>query len=204
MARGRATMVRGGLAARGQVLELNDSLGTILLLNEPVLWSDSMMLRADTITIQAPQRIVNEIVGDRNAMLVSKGDSSFANRFDQIAGDVLRIRIAQDTVRALRATGNTRSIYFRFELERPEGLAQFSADTTVVEFEKGIPENIRWLGTVRGEQHPENVVAGARDDTYRLPNFEWRADRPVLLPLPNMSQPTPERNRAVGTPRRSL
>jgi lipopolysaccharide export system protein LptA len=204
VARGRATMVRGSLAARGQVLELNDSLGTILLLNKPVLWSDSMMLRADTITIQAPQRIVKEVVGNRNALLVSRGDSSYTSRFDQIAGDDLRISIAQDTVRSMVAAGNTRSIYFRFEQQRPEGLAQFSADTTVVEFEKGIPENIRWLGTVRGEQHPENIVAGARDETYRLPDFEWRTDRPVLLSLPQVIQLTPVRQQSLESPRRSL
>jgi len=142
-----------------------------------------MLLVADTIEAFAPGRTLESVTGRSRGILVAKNDTSATDRFDQIGGDVVTLRIDRDTVRSLSAVGNAQSITFRSEGEEREGLAKVASDTIRALFEAGQLTDVYWLAGVEGEHHPEPVVAG-RAETYRLPNFVWRTDRPRLEVLP--------------------
>lgn len=185
LARGGARIVRGGVAARSDTMDYHPSSGQITLIHDPVVWSDSTMLVADTVIIDAPERKLRSIKGLGKALLVSRTDTVRQDRFDQLSGKRIVMDVEQDTLRRLTAIGETRSIYYRVEEEEPKGLAQFSSDTTKVILVKGTPEDIHWLGGIHGEHHPENIVAG-RPESYRLPGFRWRTDRPVLTLPPDV------------------
>jgi lipopolysaccharide export system protein LptA len=173
------------LAGRAALMVYNEGTGSIQLFDQPVVWNDSTMLVADSIRVLAPERKVSRIDGIRNAMLVSRTDTTYPDRFDQISGDNITLTIEADTLRRLTSVGNARSITYRYEDERPEGLTRFTSDTIKAEFEDGKPHDVYWLGGVHGEQHPERIVAGHVND-HRLPGFVWREDRPrfVLPPKP--------------------
>ncbi len=174
---GDVSVVRGTLSARADSILYDELTGLMFLHRDPVVWSDSTMLRADAISLVAPERLVRSIVGAGNAFMTSRTDTAHADRFDQLRGDSIVFTIDQDTVRMVEAVGNTQSLYFGTDDGEPQGLAQFASDTTRILFHQGTPDDVIWLGGIRGEHHPESVVAG-RPATYRLPGFLWRDDRP--------------------------
>ncbi len=180
---GNASLVRGSVSAKAGRMLYSESTGRFNLYELPVLWSDSMLLKADTIIAEAPGRVLEAVIGMGNAILVSRTDTLDNERFDQIGGGQIRLTIQNDTVRRLVSSGSARSITFRTEDERREGLASVASDTIEADFTSGVLSDVYWLGGVEGEHHPEPVVSG-RATTYRLPNFVWRTDRPRLLPAP--------------------
>lgn len=171
------------LAGRAARMEYNERTGLIQLFEQPVVWNDSTMLVADSIRVTAPDRKVSGIEGDQHAMLVSRTDTTYPDRYDQISGDHIRIVIQSDTLRRVTAVGSARSITYRYEDERPEGLTRFTSDTIKAEFQDGKPHDVYWLGGVHGEQHPERIVTGHVMD-HRLPGFVWREDRPRFVQPP--------------------
>lgn len=183
LAHGNAALVRVGLAARAASMDYREQEGTIDLRTQPVVWNDSTMLKADSVQVDIPGRILKHIAGVANAMLVSRSDTVYTDRFDQISGDRIDLTIEQDTMRRLLSTGSAKSLTFRYEEAGPQGLTRFTADTIKAEFKDGKPEDVYWLGGVHGEQHPERLVSG-RSAEQRLPGFVWREDRPRLLPPP--------------------
>lgn len=176
-------MTRGATAARCDSLMADRSAGLSELFGRPVVWSDSMQLHADTIRALADGDQLRSVVGRGTAILVAQTDSLRRDRFDQIAGAIVALTIEDDTLRQLEAVGDAQSITFRSEEQRGEGLAKVAADTIRVLFEQGQLTDVVWLGGVEGEHHPEPIVAG-RAETYRLPQFRWRTDRPTARPLP--------------------
>jgi lipopolysaccharide export system protein LptA len=188
-ARTDVRLVRSGLSARGADLLYNDSLGTIDLHGgDPVLWSDSTQLTADSLHMDVPGRSLTSLVGYRNALMVNRMDTTHPDRFDQVSGARITMRFENDSLREMWSYVNARSITFRSDEGEGAGLAQLSSDSIQVEVLGGQVENIRWLGAIHGEHHPEPIVAG-RVDTYHLPGFRWITDRPRREPLP--SNPAP-------------
>lgn len=185
IARGHAQLVRGSVAARSDTAHYSPDIGVMHFIHQPVLWSDSSMLVADSISVEIPEQILRKVMGRGKALMISRSDTSRPERYDQLGGEQISINILGDTIRSVLAVGDTRSIYYRVEGAEPKGLAQFSSDTTRVLFVEGRPEDIHWTGGIHGEHHPENIVAG-RPEPYRLSGFRWRTDRPVLAPPPNI------------------
>ena len=176
-------MTRGNVAARCDSLVANRAAGRTDLFGHPVVWSDSMQLHADTIVASGEADQLRSVVGRGSAILVSQSDSLRTDRYDQIAGSRVSLAIEQDTIRNLEAIGDAQSITFRTEDEQGEGLAKVASDTIRVLFDNGQLTDVVWLGGVEGEHHPEPVIAG-KAETYRLPQFRWRTDRPRARPLP--------------------
>jgi hypothetical protein len=200
LARGNVKLRNGTVASRSQYLAQDDSTGVIVLLGEPILWSDETQITGDTIYVFAPQQRLRQVSAIGSGFMLSparpegsRGDTTVdvaggvastmgayddSSRWNQVSGAIIHINFANDTIQEVLAIGETRSLYYRFEDEEPQGLAQFASDTLRVTFESGVPEDIRWLGTVRGEQHPENIVAG-RTHEYQLPGFMVNGDKPL-------------------------
>jgi len=176
---GNAQLVRGAVAARSDTMNFSNELERFVLLGgQPILWSDSLLLIADTLVADAPGRKLRTVTGFSHAILVSRSDTAYPDRFDQISGNLITLEIANDTVRSLTSTGAAQSITFRTENSKPEGLAKAASDTIRAIFSAGELSDVYWLGGIEGEHHPEPVVAG-RASTYRLPGFIWREDRPI-------------------------
>lgn len=182
-AESNVVMTRGNVAARCNSLLADRAAGQTELWGNPVVWSDSMQLHADTILASGEANQLRSVVGRGSGILVSQSDSVRTDRYDQIAGSVVSLAIDRDTIRSLEAVGDAQSITFRSEDRQPEGLAKVASDTIRVLFDAGQLTDVVWLGGVEGEHHPEPVVAG-RAETYRLPQFRWRTDRPLPRPIP--------------------
>ncbi|MBU3742379.1 MAG: hypothetical protein FGM24_08860 [Candidatus Kapabacteria bacterium] len=184
-ARGDVRLLRGDVAARSDSMVYDLQRGLVVLRGRPVVWSDSTMLIADSIDIDVPGRKLRSVRGTGSAFMASRQDTSRRDRFDQLMGDTIVMHVDADTLRMVEAIGNTRSLYFGSDEGQPQGLAQFASDTTRILMVAGTPDDIVWLGGIRGEHHPESIVAG-RTESYRLPGFIWRNDRPVRTLPPDI------------------
>ena len=183
--RGDVRLLRSRLAARADSMVYQLDQGLMTLRGRPVVWSDSTMLVADSIDVAVPGRKLRAVRGVGSAFMASRQDTLRQDRFDQLMGDTIVMNVDDDTLRMVEAVGNTRSLYFGSDQGEPQGLAQFASDTTRIRMVAGTPDDIVWLGGIRGEHHPESIVAG-RTSTYRLPGFIWRNDRPIRTLPPDI------------------
>lgn len=191
-AKGASEVVSGSVAARADSIALLDSEGRIELHADPVVWYDSTEILADTIIVFIPNRKLSEITGSGNGIIVSRADTVHPDRYDQISGRVVAIHIDADTIRQITAVEDARSITYKSEDERGEGLAKFTSDTIHAVFTGGELTDVYWLGGIEGEHQPEHLVTG-KEANYLLPNFEWRSDRPRFNAPAQPWGPEPER-----------
>lgn len=182
-ANGAAEFIAANVAARADTIILLDNLGLTSLHGAPVLWMDSTLLVGHSLLVYFNDKSVDSILSEGAALLVSRTDTLRPDRFDQIKGDTIYIRLNLDTIRQIIAWPDARSVYWRVEEDTPEGVGIMSSDTIIVNFDEGKPDEITWLGGITGEHQPEHF-ANRQIDAFRVPGFMWRTDRPSLLPVP--------------------
>jgi lipopolysaccharide export system protein LptA len=151
---------------------------TLRLEGNPMIWVDSTMMNADSISLIMKKRSLSRIDAIGTAFTLTKDDTLRPNRAQQLSGRMISVIINNDTISKIIASGQAKSLYFLLsEQGKPEGAAKNSCDTIVVRFEKGDPESIIWIGGVLGQVHPEHEVAG-REQTYDLPGRPEEKARP--------------------------
>lgn len=150
---------------------------SILLFGNAKLYYDSTQIHSDTIRIFTIENKLDSIYCNTNAIMLSKEDSS-SNRINQISGERVWIRFAQDTIRKVVSDGDAKSLYFLSSDEGDEGAPRLFADRIEILFEDGEPAIINWLGAIEGEFFPENIIEEKGADGYYLPNFLWIESKP--------------------------
>lgn len=183
VATGNVRMVRGSTASSSGALQYDEAAGLILLTESPMVWSDSSVLQAATITAESKDRQLRSVTGTGKAVLLSPSDTLFPVRFDQIAGHTIVMRYLSDTVRTLRAEGDAISITFRKESGERKGLAKVAADTIDASIISDEVTDVIWLGGVSGESHPERLVRD-REAEFLLPGVRIPDGRPQYVPCP--------------------
>ncbi len=182
LANGNVEMTRGVIASRSDSAIYEKSNELIRLLKTPVLWMDSTQLFADTMNVSIPQRRLKAIYAIQNAVAVSRDDSVYTDRLNQLTGKNITINIGEDKVENIVSEGDAKSLYFLFSEEGADGMVRNTSDTIQVAFAEGKPDAIRWLGAIEGESFPEKIIAGKTND-YNLPEFRWSPDRPLKKEL---------------------
>lgn len=151
----------------------------IVLQGNPVVWYDSTQLHSDSIVIWMEKNKLKELHSYGNSLAATKEDSLNPERINQIIGNEIVIRFAEDTIRAVFSWGNAKSLYFMTGENGSEGAARNSSDSIYIEFQKGETENIHWLGGIQGEFFPEVIIASPKD--YYLPGYRWNDSKPVFV-----------------------
>lgn len=177
-ATGNAVMIRGKTAARAGSITYVEKSSTVILHQEPYVWSDSMALCADTIRAYLPHRKLESMNASGKAIMMSKAASSQSERFDQISGDAIDLAFEQDSLRSILSRGGAQSITFRGDGDKQDGLAKVACDSIRASFTSGQLTEVYWLGGIAGEHHPEKLVEG-REQQFLLPSFRWRKDQPI-------------------------
>lgn len=199
--KGNVEITRRNIFARGEFCEYDDLLETILLEGkkdssgkvQPTLWADSMQIHADSIMMFVPKKKLSSIDAWYSSFMVIRNDTFELNRSNQISGDALFIRFADDTIRSVRSVGNAQSLYFMNNEQGPDGVSRTTCDSLRVRFEKGELEDIVWKSGVHSEYSPQNLV-DSKTETFYLPNYKWRTDKP-LKPEPSGRILPPEKGK---------
>lgn len=185
VATGSVQLYHPSFAATAASLRHHESLGTTWLEGDPVLWADSSQLTADTILVEAPAQQLQRIVGRGRGLLAARSDSLYPDRIDQVLGDMVVVRVANDTIRSIEAHPNARSITWRWEGTDPQGVATFASDSLSATMQDGAINDVLWLEGVAGEVVPERLAAG-KEGSFNASSLRWHADRPQHLPPPTL------------------
>ncbi|MBM4178441.1 MAG: hypothetical protein FJ211_03805 [Ignavibacteria bacterium] len=178
-ARGSAVLIKGPTCARSGRITYQERQALLQLDNEPYVWTDSMAFVAKAITASILEKRIESMTGAGQALLMSRVHNAIPARYDQIAGSVINLSFAQDTLRTILAAGDAQSITYRSDSTKQEGLAKVASDSLRAVFENGQLSDVYWLGGIAGEHHPERLVLG-KETEFLLPRFSWRTDRPQM------------------------
>ena len=183
IARDSVTLVRGDLAARARYACYYTAADSIVLRRSPVIWYRDTQVAGDSIDVRLERRKIRTLAVNGSALAVSAGDSLHPGRFDQLAGDRLRMLFGADGLSRTDVEGRGVSLYHLYDDTTANGLNRTSGDRIVIRFASGKAERISVYGGVEGQYFPENMVRG-REAEYALPGFAWRSDRPRMSGAP--------------------
>lgn len=178
IARKNIEINRASMSAICDMAQFKPENDTLRLEGHPMIWVDSTMMNADTISLIMKKRSLQRIDAIGSAFTLTKDDTLRPNRAQQLSGRLISVILSNDTISSIIASSQAKSLYFLLsEQGKPEGAATNTCDTIVVRFEQGEPESIVWIGGVLGKVHPEHEVEG-REQTYDLPGRPEEKNRP--------------------------
>ncbi len=172
-------ILRGELSAisgRAVFFTQGDS---ILLRGSPVVWYQDSQTTGDSIDVALESRSLREVFVMGNALTLSRADSLRPSRYNQLAGETLRMQFDRRRLHTIRADVRAMSIYFAYEDTAANGVTTSTGDRITLLFDEGRVRSIGIIGGVEGEYHPEPLVAG-RETEFRVPGFLLRLDRPAM------------------------
>ena len=178
IARDSVELVRTDLAATTRYACFFTAGDSIVLRGAPVIWYRDTQVAGDSIDVELAKRKLRRLHVMGSAFAVSRGDSLHPERYDQIAGDRLRMLFAAQGLTRTDVEGRAVSLYHLYDDSLANGLNRTSGDRIVMLFAEGKAETITVYGGVEGEYFPENMVRW-KEAEYALPGFLWRATRPL-------------------------
>jgi lipopolysaccharide export system protein LptA len=172
-------IVRGSLAATAERALYYTRRDSILLRETPRIWYSETQVSGDSIDVSLQDQAIRrvDVLGD--AFAISRSDSTYPSRFDQLSGDRLIMEFEDRALRRMTVDTRATSVYFLYEDSLANGLNRSSGDRIILEFEEGRVSTITMVGGVEGQYVPEPLVL-RREEEYRLPGFLWDEDRPVI------------------------
>lgn len=177
IARDSVSIVRSDLAATGQYACFYTLGDSIELRRKPVIWYRQSQVNGDSINLTLRKRKLRRLNVLGNAVAVSRSDSLFPDRRDQMTGDRITMFFEDDGLRQTDVDGRATSLYFLYDDSLANGLNKTSGDRIRMHFTSGRATTITVYGGVEGQYVPENMVA-RREREYDLPGTAWRLDRP--------------------------
>ena len=150
----------------------------IFLNGNPVIWSDSLQLSADTINIVLDSNKVKQIIAAGNAFMLIKNDTLSPERRNQLFGNNMVIDFVNGKINLVTASGNAQSLIFIDTEKGNDGATTSSADTIQITFSGSDPENFIATGGIIGEVIPEKDISD-NCKQYYLPSYIERTDKPT-------------------------
>jgi hypothetical protein len=173
------TFVRAELAGRAGSILFFTAGDSLELRKAPILWYEDTQVTGDSINVYLAHRELERIVVMGAAFAISRSDSAHRERFDQLAGESLKMQFRERALRQIDVDVRALSVYHLYDDTLANGLNKTSGDHIVMLFADGRAKSIRVVGGVEGQYFPEPMVR-RREKEYQLPGFLWRDARPKL------------------------
>jgi len=175
-------MIRNGLAAEASVCIFYTDLDSIILRKNPFIWyttekSEDNQVSGDSIFIKLKKRKLETVFVRGRATAISRADSLYSNRFNQMTGEEIIMHFANDKIQQIDVDRTATSLYYLFDEGKPNGLNKTSGDQVTITFVDGKINKIKVLADVEGQYFPEKMIKG-RESEYNLEGFNWREERP--------------------------
>ncbi len=176
-------IIRNGLSARCGLGTYFTKDSVVVLQKGPVVWYEDNQLTGDSIAVYIANKQVSRVnvVGD--AFAVSKSDSLYAGRFNQLKGRKLSMFLRDRKVDRIVVESNATSLYYLYDKNKPNGINRVSGDRVVMYFTDGKIDRIAVISGVEGDYYPEKMIA---DNTgaYNLAGFIYIRNRPERADFP--------------------
>jgi lipopolysaccharide export system protein LptA len=178
-------MWRSELAATSGLAFFYTNLDSIILRIDPVVWYEDDQVSGDSIFIKLKERRPQTVYVRGSAFAISISDTLHPSRFNQMTGETITMRFAENKIQRIEVDQTATSLYYLYETVEdstgkrlePNGVNKTTGDHVIVEFVDGKSNKIRVIGGVEGQYFPENLADG-REAEYSLGGFNWREDRP--------------------------
>lgn len=173
-------MVRSDLAGMAGFAEFFVEGDSMLLRRSPVVWYRDTQISGDSMNVRLSKRKLRRVDVMGNAGAISRSDSLYPDRLDQMVGETMRLSFGDTALNRIDVETRAISIYHLYEDSLANGLNKISGDRIIMHFAGGKVNQIRILGGVEGQYVPENLAKN-REQEYALPGLTWRIDRPRLV-----------------------
>ena len=148
---------------------------------QPILWYDESQLTGDSVTIFLRNNQIRMLDVDKSAFILSQNED-YPGRFDQIAGNRIDLSFDDSGINKTEVFGNTFSIYYLYDNNKPNGLTKSSSKDAVIKFEDKKVNEVRLYGSPASEYYPENQVKG-NERSFTLTRFNFHNNRPTRKDL---------------------
>lgn len=172
-------MSRDELSARGGLATYFADTDELSLTRSPILWYQDNQITGDSIHVTLEERRLRTLEVYNRSFAISKSDARFPDRFNQLTGIELTMWFRNDEIEKVEVHDQATSLYYLYEDMLPNGVNHVTGDKITLLFIDGEIDELKIVGGIEGQYHPENLVRG-RESTFNLPGFNWREDRPVL------------------------
>jgi hypothetical protein len=148
----------------------NDS--TMVMYREPVMWSDSNQLTADSISLVLRNGEADTMVMYNSAFIISRDDT---NKFNQIKGRDMIAYFRNNDIYKVRVQGNAETIYFvREEDKSLIGVDKAASSNMLIFLENNKINTITYI------EKPIHVLTPEKDVSVhdlKLRGFVWMEER---------------------------
>jgi lipopolysaccharide export system protein LptA len=188
-------VIRGSFLAKSDTAvfskTLIDSVDVISLFPNPVIWQDNLQLTADSVYAEIQNnkltylyaKKIEGLAGSKNSfMILTNDDNYFADRYDQITGNDIKIIFSDDSVRSVNVFKDSRSIYFAYDRKKANGVNLSEGEDMFITFRENKVTKIRIDKNPKGQYVPEVKM---KEVQLRLPGFNLREDKPIRKTITN-------------------
>lgn len=154
-------------------LSFNSSDSVFVLYNDPILWSDSTQLSADTIKIYMSNNSIDKVDLVDNAFIIEQVDTEI---FNQISGKLISCQFSDESISEAVVKENAQMIFHIYEDENElVGINQAFSGTMRFTFKENEIEEVRFY------KNPEydtfEYTQGMDLSGFRLNGFNWLIDK---------------------------
>ena len=178
-------ITRGELAAEAGLSTFYTGLDSMVLLKSPVIWyatapGDEHQVSGDSIFIKMQNRKVRTAYVRGDAMAISRADSLYHDRFNQMTGQEIVMQFVKNKLQSIDVDRTATSLYFLFDEGKGNGVNKSTGDHVAITFLDGRIDAIKVIGGTEGQYFPEKMVARHEGD-YNLAGFNWRPRTPASV-----------------------
>jgi len=168
---GQVAFFQPQLQGRSDFFRYQKSDSLMTLLGEPVLWTDSTQMTADTIRLRQRNNGQDSLFLNGQALLIQQSDTLF----QQIAGLRMLGIFANKSLHRLWVFAQANSIYYPSDKDGYTGRNELKCNTIRLEFSEKKLNTMTCMGQPRGTLFP--IIP---EPQPRLPGFLWwPSDRPL-------------------------
>ncbi len=169
-------LIKAGIAGRANYMRFSSADSIIWLYGDPILWSDSLQMRADTIGIYLIDNKIHKVDLIENAFIIMPDSLEL---FNQIKGEHISNTLDAGAISRSEVKGNAEVLYFVKVGGVFKGLSTTKSLSMVFAFVARQIDQVRLFGNP--ESTFENFDKDKNYSSQYLSGFSWRlAERPLL------------------------
>ena len=170
-------IMRPSLQAVCDSLVYQDRDSIFLLLDDPVVWSDSSQITGDTIEIYLSNDDIDKMEVYPKAFMVNSADLIYYN---QISGKRITTSFEEGKLKTMDVIGNARSLYYMLDdFKAYIGVNSTECSSIRFTFSESAIKSIKFFTSPRSQILP---MRGTNHEDIKLEGFNWRfAERPMTL-----------------------
>jgi lipopolysaccharide export system protein LptA len=170
-------MARGELSASGGRTTFFVKKDLIVLQHHPIVWQALNQITGDSIDVGLQNKRLRSVLVWGHAVAISRSDSLYHNRYNQLTGRQLTMYFAHDQLDSVLVDKNATSLYYLYDQDKPDGANKSSGDHITINFIQGKIDRIKIVGGVLGQYFPEKMLLN-HESEYNLDGFRWYTIRP--------------------------